>query len=171
MLSSRRTAEEPARGLASLSREHQDFALHWTRVIQKSNSEMAYQIVTHAPRALALMGVAGARKWLLAAMDIYDQEGLYPGSAAFAEVDKFAREFRRSDIAISLDEVRPILSRFIRGLSGRDLKLEAGERVFTDTETLFLPPQINRSPNEMTTINCIKRPRFFYGRKVGSALL
>ena len=144
VLSSRRTAEEPARGLSSLSREHQDFALHWTRVIQKSNSEMAYQFVTHAPRALALMGVAGARKWLLAAMDIYDQEGLYPGSAAFAEVDQFAREFRRSDIAISLDEVRPILSRFIRGLSGRDLKLEAGERVFTDTETLFLPPQINR---------------------------
>ncbi|MGI9310154.1 MAG: nitric oxide reductase activation protein NorD [bacterium] len=144
VLSSRRTAEEPARALASLPRAQQEFALHWTDIIAKSNSEMAYQFVGRAPRALALLGAAGARLWLLRAMDVYDKEGLYPGSAAFARVEEFAREHRRRDIAVSLDEVRAVLARFIRGLSGRDLKIEAGERARTDTETLYLPARINR---------------------------
>ena len=147
VLSSRRTAEEPALGLAPLPRKQQEFALHWTGVIQKSNSEMAYQFVSHVPRALALMGIDGVHAWLLRAMDIYDKEGLYPGSAAFGRVEEFAREYRLSHIAVTLDEVRVVLERFIRGLSGRDLKIEAGERSYTDTETLYLPARINRFDN------------------------
>ena len=144
VLSSRRTAEEPARGLAPLPRAQQDFALHWTGVIQKSNSEMAYQFVSHAPRALALMGLEGTQAWLLGAMDIYDKEGLYPGSAAFGRIAEFARDYRLNHLSVTLDEVRGVLERFIRGLSGRDLKLEAGERSYTDTEILYLPARINR---------------------------
>lgn len=147
VLSSRRTAEEATRGLAPLPRKQQEFALHWTGVIQKSNSEMAYQFVSHVPRALALMGIEGGHAWLLRAMDIYDKEGLYPGSAAFGRVEEFAREYRLSPIAVTLDEVRNLLERFIRGLSGRNLKIEAGERSYTDTETLYLPARINRFDN------------------------
>ena len=144
MLSSRRTAEAPARGLAPLPDEQQEFALHWTGVIQKSNSEMAYQFVSRVPRALALMGVRGTRAWLLKAMDVYDKEGLYPGSAVLRGIEEFAREYRLSPVSVTLDEVRIVLERFIRGLSGRDLKLEAGKRSYTDTETLYLPARINR---------------------------
>ena len=144
MLSSRRTAEEPARGLVGLPRAQQDFALHWTDVIRKSNSEMAYQFISHVPRALSAMGVEGARLWLLRAMDVYDKEGLYPGSAAFARIDEFAREYRLSHIAVTFGEIHTVLERFICGLSGRNLKLEAGERIYTDTETLHLPARISR---------------------------
>ena len=144
VLSSRRTAEEPARGLTPLPRQQQEFVLHWTEIIQKSNSEMAYQFASHAPRALALMDIEGTRLWLLRAMDIYDQKGLYPGSAAFEGIEEFAREYRISHRSVSIDEVRPVLERFIRGLSGRDLKLEVGERSYTDTQILYLPARINR---------------------------
>ena len=144
VLSSRRTAEEPARGLAPLPVEQQEFALHWTAIIQKSNSEMAYQFVSHVPRALTLMGMEGARRWLLLAMDLYDQEGLYPGSAAFARVEEFAREYQLSHHSVSIGEVRPVLERFMCGLAGRELKLEVGERSYTDTEILYLPARINR---------------------------
>jgi len=144
VLSSRRTAEEPARGLAKLPRAQQQFALHWTGVIGKSNSEMAYQFVMHVPRALALLGAAGAKLWLLRAMDIYDQRGLYPGSAAFARIDEFSRERRKRGAAVALAEVRPVLARFLHALAGRELKLEAGARVCTDTETLYLPECISR---------------------------
>ena len=144
VLSSRRTAEEPARGLSSLPRKQQEFALHWTEVIQKSNSEMAYQFARHVPRALALMGIEEVHAWLLRAMDIYDKGGLYPGSAAFGRIEEFAREYRLSHTAVTLDEVRTVLERFMRGLSGRNLKIEAAERSYTDTETLYLPARINR---------------------------
>lgn len=144
MLSSRRTAEEPANGLAALDAKQQSFALHWVSVITKSNSEMAYQFVSHVPHALALVGVEGAKLWLLRAMDIYDKEGLYPGSAAFGRIEEFADEYQLRFISLTLDEVRPVLERFIRGLSGRDLKLEVGKRSYTNTEILYLPARINR---------------------------
>ena len=144
VLSSRRTAEGPARALAKLPDDQQRFALHWTGVIGKSNSEMAYQVAAHAPRALALLGCEGAKLWLLRAMDIYDKQGLYPGSEAFARIEDFSRERRRRGSAVALAEVRPVLERFLRGLSGRPLILEAGARLCTDTETLYLPESINR---------------------------
>ena len=65
VLSTRRTSEEPARGLAVLDREQQEFALHWTDVIRKSNAEMGYQFVSRVPLALKLMGREGTRQWLL----------------------------------------------------------------------------------------------------------
>ena len=144
VLSSRRTAEAPARALSQLSRAEQEFALHWTDVIRKSNAEMAYQFVHHAPRALALVGMSGTKTWLLNALDIYDKEGLYPGSDAFARIDEFAREFRANDSAVAFGEVHTVLERFIRGLAGRELKLEIGERSYTDTATLYLPARIHR---------------------------
>ncbi len=144
VLSSRRTSEELVRGLLPLPRRHQDFALHWTDVIRRSNAEMAWQFVQRAPLALKLMETRGTRQWLLHAMDIYDKEGLYPGSAAFDKVESFAREFRLSHVTVTLEQVRGVLETIVCGLSGRTLKIESGNRPFTDTETLWLPATINR---------------------------
>ena len=143
-LSTRRTSEQPARGLTTLPLRQQKFALHWTDVIRKSNAEMAYQFVSHVPFALKLMDVDGTHQWLLRAMDIYDKEGLYPGSAAFENIEQFAREYRLSHITVTLEQVRGVLETILCGLTGRNLKIEAGNRVFTDTETLYLPATINR---------------------------
>lgn len=144
VLSSRRTAEEPARGLLPLVGEQQRFALHWTDVIRKSNAEMAYQFVSRAPLALKLMGTDGARAWLLHAMDVYDREGLYPGGAALEAVEPFAREYRLSHVTVRLEEVQNILETILRGLSGRNLSVVPGNTVYTDTETLYLPAAVNR---------------------------
>ncbi len=144
VLSSRRTSEEPVRGLLPLARRHQDFALHWTDVIRRSNAEMAWQFVSRVPLALKLMDTRGTRQWLLHAMDIYDREGLYPGSAAFEKVESFAREFRLSHVTITLEQVRGVLETIVCGLSGRTLKIESGNSAFTDTGTLYLPAAINR---------------------------
>ena len=144
MLSSRRTAQGPAKGLLPLSQPEQEFSLHWTDVVRKSNSEMAFQFVSRAPQAIRLLGLEGTRQWLLGAMDIYDKEGLYPGSAALNALETFAKDYRLSHTAITLEQVRGILESFICGLAGRTLKLEAGPRIYTDTDTLFLPATINR---------------------------
>ena len=105
---------------------------------------MAYQFVNHAPKAIRSMGIEGTRAWLLHAMHIYDKEGLYPGSAALDKMEEFAREFRMQHISVQLEDVRNVLETFITGLAGRTLKLEAGNSIYTDTDTLYLPAQINR---------------------------
>lgn len=143
VLSSRRTAEEPARGLLPLALDEQQFALHWTDVIRKSNAEMAYQFASTVPKAIKLVGVDGSRQWLLRAMDVYDKEGLYPGSASLNALEQFAADYRLSHITVSLDQVKNILETFICGLSGRAMKIEPSNRAYTDTTTLYLPKFIN----------------------------
>jgi len=40
-----------------------------------------------------------------------------------------------------------VLLPFLHGLSGRKLKLEEGEGIYTDTEVIFLPPVLGRFPD------------------------
>ena len=77
VLSSRRTAREPALALARCSRVQQDFALHWLEVIIRTNSEMGFQFLKHAARALELMDLPLVEAWVINAMDVYDRQGLY----------------------------------------------------------------------------------------------
>ena len=76
VLSSRRSAAAPARELAAQSRPLQDFVLRWAAVAAKSSPELAFQFAGLAARAVGELGYAGAERWLLAAIDVYDREGL-----------------------------------------------------------------------------------------------
>ncbi|MFN7085319.1 MAG: nitric oxide reductase activation protein NorD [Burkholderiales bacterium] len=147
VLSSRRTAAGLAAALARLERARQDFVLHWVAIIARTNAEMAYQFAAAAPDALARLDLAAAESWIIAAMDTYDREGLYRGSAVFKNVGEFAACSRQADTAVSFEEVVQVLQLFVCGLSGRRLRLAAAAHAYTDTETLFLPPRIALGPS------------------------
>ncbi len=142
VLSTRRTAEAPASELSAFTRRQQEFVLHWLDVIVSSNSEMGFQFVSHVPEALRLLPVPEVEKWIIHFMDVYDREGLYPGSAAVRGVGLFAQECRIESMAVDFSSIVRVLEHFIRGLSGRGLKLEAGEHVFTDTGHIYLPARL-----------------------------
>ena len=144
VLSSRRTATEPARTLAKRHRPEQDFIFYWLGVIIRTNSEMGFQFVSHASRAFELMDFEGVEAWIIDAMDIYDRHGLYPGSEAFANVHLFAAEYALRPRRVALEEINGVLDRYVCGLSGRNLHLQKGDDTFTDTESLFLPPEITQ---------------------------
>ena len=103
VLSSRRTTVEPARALAEFSREQQEFTLSWLNVITKTNSELGYQFIRHAPQAFSQMNRTTAEKWIIRAMDVYDRLGLYPASEAFAELEGFTRDTAREAESVTLD--------------------------------------------------------------------
>ncbi len=139
VLSTRRTAEAPAQALSQFSRQQQDFILHWVSVIVRTNSEMGYQFASQAPDALRLMDLDGVEKWIIQFMDVYDKQGLYPGCAIVQAVEQFARDFHLREFGQNFDEVVGILAHYVQGLAGRELKLQANEVVYTDTEHLYLP--------------------------------
>jgi len=141
VLSSRRTAAGVAQMLATCSRSQQEFVLQWVKRIASSNAEMAYQFASHAVKALSLLDEAGIEAWIIHAMDVYDKKGLHPAIAVLREVEDFSQA--RKNMGLALDEVERVLDTFVVGLSGRRLKLESAERVYTDTETLFLPALLN----------------------------
>lgn len=139
-------AEEPARALAGFTREQQDFVLHWVSVVARTSAGMALNFVAHVAPALRLLDLAGVEAWLLACMDIYDTRGLHPAVAAFRDVERFAREYRARKTGVAFDDVVNVLENFVHGLSGRRLKIECGERCYTDTETLYLTASMVRYP-------------------------
>ncbi len=156
MLTSRRTAAGISQRLAGESRVLQDFALHWVAVTSKTNPELAYQFAALSADAVAALGLAGAERWLLAAMEVYDRDGLYRASAALKDLEGYASGARETSYGVAFEEVAGLLSLFITGLSGRRLRLAAGEQASTDTETLYLPARITLLPTRAENFRVYK---------------
>jgi nitric oxide reductase NorD protein len=162
VLSTRRTATRLAETIAPLARDLQDFTLHWTAVIARTNPEMAYQFAAAAPQGLARLDLVSAEAWIIEAMDTYDRDGLYRGSAVFKNIDEFAARSSETTAAVSFADVTQVLQLFICGLSGRRLMLDTAPHPYTDTETLFQPLRIAL---------CATREENFFIYKVIASLL
>jgi nitric oxide reductase NorD protein len=142
VLSARRTAQPLALNLAPLERELQDFTLHWVAVIARTNGELAYQFASLAPTVLHKIDLSSAEAWIIHAMDTFDREGLYRGSAELKNVDAFIRAAHEHSQAATFEDANNVLGLFICGLAGRRLKLEAGSEAYTDTDAIHLPARI-----------------------------
>ncbi len=142
-LSSRRTAIGPARNLANCSRKQQDFALHWVEVLVRTHAEMGYQFAACVSKAVDVMSEEEVQEWLLAAIDAFDTTGLHAGIAILKNVEVFAEKCRARKTGVRLADVSHVLELFAHGLNGRQLRVAEDDGCFTDTETLFLPGQVN----------------------------
>jgi nitric oxide reductase NorD protein len=156
VLSSRRTAAGISQRLAGEPRALQDFVLHWAAVTAKTNPELAYQFAALSADAVAALGTAGAERWLLAAMDVYDHDGLYRASAALKDLDGYAARARETAYGVSFEEVASVLELFVTGLAGRRLRLAVGEPAWTDTATLYLPARIALYPTRAENFRLYK---------------
>lgn len=143
VLSTRRSAGPLAAGIAPLPRAEQDRILHWTRVVARTNIELAFQFAATAPAALARFDEATFDAWAIHALDVYDANGLHAATQVLGEPARFAGE-RSDPTAIGFAEVVRILQSITRGLAGRPLRLEMARPSYTDTATLYLLPRITR---------------------------
>ncbi|MDH4134051.1 MAG: hypothetical protein OEV31_04630, partial [Gammaproteobacteria bacterium] len=141
---SARRADALAATLTSRTRADQEFVLRWVDAIAKTNGAMASLFAERAPEALDRLPLADIEEWVVRAMDIYDRMGLFPACAVFRDVAGFVSEARDRACGVALEDISGVLELFVRGLSGRALKLAAGEETYTDTTNLFLPARLSR---------------------------
>jgi nitric oxide reductase NorD protein len=142
VLSSRRTSRPLAEPVARLSRVHQDFVLHWAAVIARTNIELAFQFVAAAPMHVVTLSADAAEKWIVEAMDVYDRDGLYRATEVLTTAPN-VQTAARSVAAVELENILQVLQLFLKGLSGRRLRIEAAAQCYTDTEALYLPARID----------------------------
>lgn len=143
VLSSQRNIRKPVAALSKLGNRQQQFVLHWNEVIARTNAEMAFQFVHYVPAALDLMPLADIESWAKEAMDSYEHHGLFIGVRALEGVAIFATATRNAVATVNLGEVSGMLAIYLNGLAGRRLDVSRAETAYTDTETVFLPSQIN----------------------------
>lgn len=135
-----------AAALANLPREEQGFVLGWIKRISTTNIEIAYQFARHMMALLGQLDRRLVEAWALHAMDTYDRAGLRPALQVIHDVDNFVQSTHERVAGAVFQDISGILLTFLRGLSGRQLKLEQGDGAFTDSETIFLPAVIASMP-------------------------
>ncbi len=142
--------EEPAEVIAHLPREDQDFILSWVQRVASLNIQLAYQFITYIIDAVAQVDKKIIEAWLLHAMDVYDQKGLYPAREVITNVERFIANSHERTAGAVFEEIAGVLAHFTHGLSGRQLKLHETDtdEIYTDSETIFLPTIIGRLPTE-----------------------
>jgi nitric oxide reductase NorD protein len=143
VLSSRRTAAPLAEGAALLDPTRQTFLLHWATVVARTNIELAFQFVAAAPSKLPALDPDTAEEWIVSAMDVYDRDGLHAATQVFATAP-FADPTALNPHVVKLEEIANFLRLFVNGLAGRHMRIEPAPYSYTDTETLYLPPRIER---------------------------
>ncbi len=125
--------------LVPLDRDTQDFILNWVERIASTNIQISYEFTRRVVEALDRLDRRVIEAWAVHAMDTYDRVGLRPALEVLSKVDDFLAHAHAHAAGAFFDEVKPVLSTFLRGLSGRSLELKQGEQVYTDSERLFLP--------------------------------
>ena len=132
--------EIPADGIKNLPRPQQDFILNLVRRVADTNNELGYQLACGAVHALNEMDERMVEEWAMTAADDYDRKGLYPAMSVIRNLDTFIHTAHERAHGSLLDDEIGVLLPFLHGLSGRKLKLEASDRTYTDSETIYLPP-------------------------------
>lgn len=128
-----------ARGLCKLTRPEQDFVLDWVKRIATTHITLAFNFAKRAPDLIRRLDTRVIEAWAVQLCDTYDQAGMYAALEVAAQVDSFMRQRHHHAAGALFEDIAPVLSNFVRGLSGRHLKLEPGEASFSDSERLSLP--------------------------------
>jgi nitric oxide reductase NorD protein len=137
--------DDLAAAIAVMSREDQDLLLGWVRRIATTNTHLAHQFAIRALPQFQHMAQHGQTDrrmidaWAFHTMDAHDQGGARSAFQVVNEVGNFAQLSHEHANGAMFDEVSTILLTFVRGLSGRHLKLEQGDASYTDSATLYLP--------------------------------
>jgi nitric oxide reductase NorD protein len=145
--------DDLAAEIADLTREDQDFLLGWVRRIATTNTHLAHQFAIRALpqfRQFAAQGKSATPMidaWARHTMDAHDRGGARSAFEAVNSVGNFAQLQHEHAHGAMFEQVSGILHTFVRGLSGRHLKLEQGDTCYTDSETLYLPAVIATMQN------------------------
>jgi nitric oxide reductase NorD protein len=150
--------EEPADELLQLPPQQQGFVLDWVGRAASINIAVGYEFLLHAVEALDKLGQRMIEAWLLHAMDSYDRSGLRPALEIVRNMEEFIRFGHERRAAALYEEHEAVLSHFVQGLSGRELKLEMTESAlpYSDSETLFLPQIVARLPQAKDNFRLLK---------------
>jgi nitric oxide reductase NorD protein len=138
----RRYSDQQLQKLAELRRREQEFVLRWVGIISRSNEELACQFSMRAADALTVTNLEICEHWIVRAMDVYDEHGLYPALAVLSDARRYASELSALANGVALEEIAGVLQLIVHGLAGRKLTLAPAEVGYTDTSTLFLPQRL-----------------------------
>lgn len=142
--------------LLALPVEDSAFLLDWIRRVASVHRELGWQFGKRAPKLLASMGRRQLEAWAVVCCDSYDRIGLRAALQAVEQVESFSERQLQLSAGVMFEDLVGVLGNFVRGLSGRRLRIVQGEALYTDGEQIFLPAVIARLPDSTDNFQLAK---------------
>jgi len=83
-------------------------------------------------------------RWIIHAFDLFESQGIDSFFRFLSRIDEEALNRFKMQQGLHLQTVNSLLETYLHGISGKELKITAGDESYTDTDTIFLPPVLNR---------------------------
>jgi nitric oxide reductase NorD protein len=144
VLKRKRSVISTARALSEFSLIDQERFLHSVDRISLINQELAFRFCMLATPALAELSDTAWEHWIDSLLDSFNKNGIEAGIASIEAFHAYQHDQTPGSGSVAFTEISRVLEIFIRALNGREIKLATAEQSYTDTETMFLPPHINR---------------------------
>ncbi len=141
--------DEAVEHLLRLPRTSISTVLSLVRLISFSVSDLlAFSFMENVERVIGLLDPDQMRQWVIGAMAIYESEGLQPAKEYLANARETALKFSGVEHVVELEQMASRLAFLAAGLTGRPVTIKSGDRPYTDTESIYLPPSISLFPSK-----------------------
>lgn len=134
--------EEAVENMAGLDEHRCHSIMNQVPVIWPVSHSLCFDYLKAAAGALACIEPAALPIWVNRTLDQYEKNGLRSARRFMADVEKNFLCPLRGESGLRFAEAAGRLLPYLRGLSGRKLELAAAPAVYTDTVTIFVPPEI-----------------------------
>lgn len=117
--------------------------LNQVPVIWPISHSLCFDYLKTAVSALDCIELDSLSEWVNRTLDQYEKNGLRAAQRFMLEVEENFLCPMRGEAGLRFEQVGGRLLPYLRGLSGRNLDLAAAAEVYTDTATVFVPPEVN----------------------------
>jgi len=134
--------EERLDRLYGLSRAQQKLVLDQVPAIWPVSNSLCYSYLNFAGQALNCLADDQISDWVAAILDTYEQHGLRQAQLFMADAEGNYLCRLRGEDGVEISAL-PQLQTYTQGLIGQQIRLAPGREIWTDTETIYLPPKVS----------------------------
>ena len=128
--------------------EAQGPVLEQADIFVKVRQEIGLFFLLNAARVLQSVPLPQLPAWTISALDLYDVQGMNAAKEYITQLENHPHFSSFGREGLKLADVAQILENYARGLAGREIKIGPADVCFTDTETIYLPENLNVFTNE-----------------------
>jgi len=108
---------------------------------------LAFHFLRKWRSLLQCMKLEDLGKWVTIVLDVYDSKGLNPAREFILEQDSHPLFLSHFGKGVHFPDVYGVLLNYLRALGRQEVALETGTAHYTDLTTIYLPNQIDLSPD------------------------
>ncbi len=138
--------EEHLESIAGLEDGLQDLVLSFVPAIWSVSHSLCYSYLNSVRSALACLPVERLNQWVGNILDIYEKDGLRAAQHFMADVESNFLCRIRGEAGYDLHDAIIRLDPYARSILQRRITLAPAHRIYTDTESIFMPTKLSLCP-------------------------